>query len=182
MPIKNISVEDLSLMVTKRSDITIIDVRTPTEFKRGHIPGALNLHGEKLTSHVKGLDSSSVVAVVCQSGGRSQMACQALRRDVPGVVNVDGGTAAWIRAGLEVEKESKQMSENCQSSDASLRRQTHFVAAILLVSALIMGFTSNQNWFYVAYLPAFGLTLDALTGFCPMTFILRKAPWNSRLA
>ena len=182
MPIKNISVEDLSLMVTKRSDITIIDVRTPTEFKRGHIPGALNLHGEKLTSHVKGLDSSSVVAVVCQSGGRSQMACQALRRDVPGVVNVDGGTAAWIRAGLEVEKESKHMSENCQSSDASLRRQTHFVAAILLVSALIMGFTSNQNWFYVAYLPAFGLTLDALTGFCPMTFILRKAPWNSRLA
>jgi rhodanese-related sulfurtransferase len=179
MSIKSISVSELHAMASQGKDLVIIDVRTRSEYNRGHIPAALNLHGTPLRSHLSELPSTTKVAIVCQSGGRSQLACEGLRRDFQGLLNVDGGTAAWIRAGLPVEKENKNMH---QTSDSKLRRQTHLVAGIMLTTALVMGFTGNPTWFYLACLPAFGLMLDAITGICPMTLILRKAPWNSGAA
>ena len=166
-------------MASQSKDLVIIDVRTRSEYNRGHIPAALNLQGAQLSSHISELPSTTKVAIVCQSGGRSQLACEGLRRDFHGLLNVDGGTAAWIRAGLPVEKENKNMH---QTSDSKLRRQTHLVAGLMLTTALVMGFTGNPTWFYLACLPAFGLMLDAITGICPMTLILRKAPWNSGAA
>jgi rhodanese-related sulfurtransferase len=176
MSIKNISVHELNTMLSKRSDVVIIDVRTGSEFNRGHIPGALNLHGAALASNIKAMQSSSTVAVVCHSGGRSQAVCQSLRRDFQQIVNVDGGTAAWIQAGLPIEKETRNIQ---QTSESNLRRQTHLVAGIMLTTALVMGYSGQPLWFYLACLPAFGLMLDAITGICPMTLLLRKAPWNS---
>ena len=166
-------------MASHGNDLVIIDVRTIAEFNRGHIPTALNLHGSSLRSHLSELPPTATVAIVCQSGGRSQLACEGLRREFKGLSNVDGGTAAWIRAGLPIEKENKNMH---QTSDSKLRRQTHVVAGILLTAALVMGFTGHPAWFYLACLPAFGLMLDAITGICPMTLMLKKAPWNSGAA
>ena len=163
-------------MLSKRSDVVIIDVRTGSEFNRGHIPGALNLHGAALASNIKAMQSSSTVAVVCHSGGRSKEVCQSLRRDFQLIVNVDGGTAAWIRAGLPIEKETRNIQ---QTSESNLRRQTHLVAGIMLITALAMAYSGQPIWFYLACLPAFGLMLDAITGICPMTLLLRRAPWNS---
>ena len=179
MSINSISVSELHAMASQDKDLVIIDVRTRSEYNRGHIPAALNLQGAQLRSHLSELPSTTKVAIVCQSGGRSQLACEGLRRDFHGLLNVDGGTAAWIRAGLPIEKENKIMH---QTSDSKLRRQTHLVAGLMLTTALVMGFTGNPTWFYLACLPAFGLMLDAITGICPMTLILRKAPWNSGAA
>ena len=105
-------------MTLQGKDLLIIDVRTSAEFNRGHIPTALNLHGASLRSHLSELPPTTTVAIVCQSGGRSQLACEGLRREFKGLSNVDGGTAAWIRAGLPVEKENKNMQ---QTSDSKLR-------------------------------------------------------------
>lgn len=166
-------------MTLQGKDLLIIDVRTSAEFNRGHIPAALNLHGTSLRSHLSELPSATKVAIVCQSGGRSQLACEGLRREFKGLSNVDGGTSAWIRAGLPVEKENKDM---LHTSESKLRRQTHLVAGIMLTTALVMGFTGHPAWFFLACLPAFGLMLDAITGICPMTLMLKKAPWNSGAA
>lgn len=163
-------------MTLHGKDLVIIDVRTRSEFNRGHIPTALNLHGASLRSHLSELAATTTVAIVCQSGSRSQLACEGLRREFKGLSNVDGGTAEWIRAGLPIEKENKNMH---QTSESKLRRQTHLVAGIMLITALVMGFTGHPAWFYLACLPAFGLMLDAITGICPMTLMLKKAPWNS---
>ena len=179
MSIKSISVSELHAMASQGKDLVIIDVRTRSEYNRGHIPTALNLHGNPLRSHLSELPSTTKVAIVCQSGGRSQLACEGLRRDFQGLLNVDGGTAAWIRAGLPVEKENKNMH---QTSESKLRRQTHLVAGIMVTTALVMGFTGHPAWFFLACLPAFGLMLDAITGICPMTLMLKKAPWNSGAA
>ena len=166
-------------MTLQGKDLVIIDVRTSAEFNRGHIPNTLNIHGAPLRSHLSELPPTTTVAIVCQRGGRSQLACEGLSRDFHGLSNVDGGTAAWIRAGLPVEKENKNMH---QTSDSKLRRQTHLVAGIMLITALSMGLTGHPAWFYLACLPAFGLMLDAITGICPMTLMLKKAPWNSGAA
>lgn len=179
MSFKNISASDLHTMAAQGKDLVIIDVRTRAEFTRGHIPKALNLHGDALKQYLRSVPAKSTIAVVCQSGGRSPLACEALRREFQGVVNVTGGTGAWINAGLPIEKESKPVKP---TSESNLRRQTHLVAGIMLITALAMGFTGHPTWFYLACLPAFGLILDAITGSCPMTLILRKAPWNSGAA
>lgn len=55
----------------------------------------------------------------------------------------------------------------------SLNRKVHLIAAIILATGLI-----GQNYLgplqYLPYLVLFGLTLDALTGFCPMRYFLTK--------
>lgn len=60
----------------------------------------------------------------------------------------------------------------------TLDRQTHLVAGLMLVAAFVLWKTVNPNWIYLAMLPAFGLLLDATTGICPMTLMLRQMPWN----
>ena len=61
----------------------------------------------------------------------------------------------------------------------SVDRQTHFVAGTILVTAFLLFYFVNPGWIYLALLPTFGLMLDALTGICPMTLILKKMPWNA---
>lgn len=59
----------------------VLDVRSPEEFCRGHVPGALNLPlgqvRDKISQHVK--DKSQVLLVHCLSGGRSAIAAQQLK-------------------------------------------------------------------------------------------------------
>lgn len=57
-------------------------------------------------------------------------------------------------------------------------RQTHFVAGLLLVAAFLLWRFVDPAWIYLALLPTFGLLLDAITGICPMTLILKTMPWN----
>lgn len=59
-------------------------------------------------------------------------------------------------------------------------RQTHLVAGVLLVTSLILAIAVDPRWVWLAALPAFGLLLDAFTGICPMTLILKSMPWNKR--
>ena len=56
--------------------IIIIDVRTPAEFKSGHIPKAVNIaldQVDKIKSLFKNMDA--IVYVYCLSGARSSQAC-----------------------------------------------------------------------------------------------------------
>ncbi|GEM46065.1 hypothetical protein DC3_17000 [Deinococcus cellulosilyticus NBRC 106333 = KACC 11606] len=80
----------------------IIDVREPDEFHQGHLPGARNIPLGVLTQHAPSLQAP--VVVVCQSGGRSQMASEHLAQVLEGpVLNLMGGTLGWKRQGYRVE-------------------------------------------------------------------------------
>ena len=56
--------------------ILLIDVRTPDEYKSGHIPGAKNIDVKNwnFDQEIGKLDSCRPVAVYCRSGMRSTMA------------------------------------------------------------------------------------------------------------
>ncbi len=60
----------------------LIDTRTPGEFSRGHIEGAINIPydaiAEKIGQHTP--DKSKPIIVYCRSGARSSMAKQTLIR------------------------------------------------------------------------------------------------------
>lgn len=61
----------------------------------------------------------------------------------------------------------------------SLSRQTHLVASIMLWTSVVLALTVDLRWVLLAALPAFGMLLDATTGVCPMTLLLKRMPWNT---
>jgi hydroxyacylglutathione hydrolase len=82
--------------------IRVIDVRSISEWERGHIDGARNIMGGFLADRAAELkDSNEPIAVTCAAGYRSTVAASVLERAGIGpVYNVIGGMGAWTRAGL----------------------------------------------------------------------------------
>jgi rhodanese-related sulfurtransferase len=62
-----------------REGAELVDVRSPEEFARGHLPGARNVPLEQVVAALEGEPGRSHV-LYCQSGLRSQRAVQLLRR------------------------------------------------------------------------------------------------------
>ena len=72
--------------------IRLVDVRTPEEYREGHLPGSLNLPLDELARAEKALpDKQAPLYVYCLSGARSGMACRMLLKMVYAkVVNIGG--------------------------------------------------------------------------------------------
>jgi hydroxyacylglutathione hydrolase len=105
--IQDITSQDLySLMVSGNgSKPVILDVREPWEYQQGHLPGAVLIPLGQLAGRVKELDSEKAVAVVCQSGNRSQSGAAVLgQNQFKTIYNLLGGTSDWARQGLPLER------------------------------------------------------------------------------
>jgi rhodanese-related sulfurtransferase len=64
---------------------TLLDVRTPAEFKSGHIDGAINIPVQELEKRISEVPKGAEVVVYCRSGARSSRAA--------GILNKNGYTA-----------------------------------------------------------------------------------------
>ncbi len=62
-----------------KNGAVIIDVRTPGEFKSGHVKGSLNIPLDQLAGSVKKIKASGPVIVCCASGMRSASAKNILK-------------------------------------------------------------------------------------------------------
>lgn len=171
---KNTTAQELGRLLQQSPSPHVIDVRSRFEFARGHVPGAQNIPLMALPQDLPGIAPDEAVVMVCAGGVRSAAACARVEGRYPKVMNLEGGMAAWMRAGLEVEHNPKPAW--------SLDRQAHLVAGLLLILAFLLSHFVAPAWIYLALLPMFGLTLDGLTGFCPMRVILRACPWNRAAA
>lgn len=79
----------------------LLDVRTPLEFEKGHLPQARNLdwRAEEFKTQAAKLDKTSPVFVYCQVGGRSRSAAEWLREQgFQTVYELKGGYVAWAEA------------------------------------------------------------------------------------
>lgn len=158
-----------------KDKVDLIDVRMPTEYREVHADGAINVPLDKLDPKaVAGSRNGSAgqpLYVICQSGNRSSKAVQKfLDAGIDSVVNVDGGTTAWVGAGLPVVRGKKGVS---------LERQVRIAAgSIALIGSVAAMVTGNV---YFAGIPAFigaGLTFAGITNTCGMGMMLAKMPWN----
>jgi rhodanese-related sulfurtransferase len=88
-------------------ELQIIDVRRPGEYNNGHVPRALNapLSGiEKQISQLT-VDKDKETFVICAGGYRSSAAASLMQKHgFTNLINVTGGTNAWIGAGYPVER------------------------------------------------------------------------------
>jgi rhodanese-related sulfurtransferase len=103
---KRATPQDVTLLIN-RSKATIVDVRDAMEFAEGHLPEAKNIPLADLDKRIGELEKfkSKRVVVVCKTGARASSAAAKLAKaGFADVVNLDGGVAAWQKAGLPLAK------------------------------------------------------------------------------
>jgi len=84
--------------------VQIVDVRTPAEWKSGHIPGARHFFVPYLRDNIAKLDRDRTTVLYCNSGYRASIAASVLQQEGFGDVrNVPGSWQAWTNAGYPVE-------------------------------------------------------------------------------
>jgi rhodanese-related sulfurtransferase len=86
------------------NDIVVIDVREAEDYKKGHIPGAINLPHDKWSSG-EGLRKESLNVLCCYSHVCHLAAAAAVEFASRGysVMEMDGGFEAWKENELEIE-------------------------------------------------------------------------------
>lgn len=91
-----ISHEELKTKLSGKENILLLDVREPAEFTLKHIPGSKHIPLGELENRLDELNLDEEIAVICQSGARSERACQLLV--VKGATNVKSvllGISKW---------------------------------------------------------------------------------------
>ena len=87
-------------------NVQLIDVRTPKEFKQGHLKNAKNVHlyEQDFGTQIDKLDKKETVYVYCKAGGRSAEAVEILQNHgFENIVELDGGTDSWSEKGKPLE-------------------------------------------------------------------------------
>ena len=77
---RQINMDEAITMMEEESSYIILDVRTPEEFADKHIPGAINIPNETIsTEEIPELpDKDQRILVYCRSGNRSKQASEKL--------------------------------------------------------------------------------------------------------
>jgi len=80
-------------------DITLVDVRTPLEFKEGTIVGAINIPMNEVVAKLYELKKMEPLVVFCRSGNRSEQVMHYLRNQ--GIEEVWNG-GGWVELNAEL--------------------------------------------------------------------------------
>jgi rhodanese-related sulfurtransferase len=103
--ITQVTVADLNERIA--DDMQIVDVRRPAEYVNGHVPHALNAPLASLDKSLGPLNlrKDKLTAVICAGGYRSSAAASLLQQQgFSNLLNVAGGTGAWVNAGYTTEQ------------------------------------------------------------------------------
>lgn len=88
-------------------NVVVLDVRTPAEYKAGHLKGAVNVdyNAPDFEQQLARLDKAKPYLVHCAVGGRSTKSLPVLQKlGFKNVRHLDGGMQAWQQAGLPMIK------------------------------------------------------------------------------
>ncbi len=90
-----------AVQLLNKGKVSIIDVRTPDEYKGGHLRNSKNIPLSELGKRIAELDKSHAVLLICQTGPRAGRAASEFQRAGFGEVYVlSGGYAEWQSQGL----------------------------------------------------------------------------------
>ena len=85
----------------------VIDLRTPAEFREGHLADAVNIdyYTHDFRARITALDPKQTFVVYCRRGIRGQKSMEILRdAGFIRVLNIAGGFEAWSRSGHPVQR------------------------------------------------------------------------------
>lgn len=161
---------------TEPACVELIDVRTAGEFRAVHAVGARNVPLDRLDAKavVAGRKAGATIYLICKSGKRAGMAAERfVAAGVANVVVVEGGTDAWVAAGLPVERGRGVIS---------LERQVRIAAGFLVVVGVVLGVMVNVWFVGLSAFVGAGLMFAGATDTCGMGMVLARMPWNKGTA
>jgi rhodanese-related sulfurtransferase len=174
MSINTISIAEIRDLTDRGQPLNILDVRTPAEFAKVHAAGARSMPLNDLNPAAwlaRRGDSREAIYVICQSGQRAARACQLLQEaGAAEVYCIEGGTAAWEKIGLPVERGG--------SAVISLERQVRIGAGALVLLGAVLTWTVHPGFLAVPAFVGAGLLFAGITDYCGMAMVLCKMPWN----
>jgi rhodanese-related sulfurtransferase len=98
--IRSITPQQASELISNGT-VDVIDVRDPSEWSAGHLPGARLVPLEQLRASPSSALPRDGVVFVCAAGVRSQTAARiAASQGLTQIYSLNGGTRAWVKAGL----------------------------------------------------------------------------------
>jgi rhodanese-related sulfurtransferase len=165
-----VSPQEIFESISRGAPVDLVDVRSPKEFEEVHATAARLVPLDTLDPKAFDADGRTV-AVICKSGIRAKDAARRLgAAGVKNVVVVDGGTQAWVDAGLPVLRGKKTIGVD---------GQTRIVAGSIAVIGGLLGFLVSPGWALLAAAVGGGLVMAGITDFCPLATLVAKMPWNS---
>jgi rhodanese-related sulfurtransferase len=171
---KTITPTELNEERAKDPSAVLIDVRTPVEHAQAHVPGVHLMPLDRLepaTLEAAGCGKGSAVYILCQSGGRAAKAAAKLEAaGFGGCRVVEGGTAAWIAAGLPVERGASRV--------ISLERQVRIAAGAIVFAGVLLAHFVNPAFIWLSGFVGAGLVFAGATDWCGMGMLIAKMPWN----
>ena len=167
---KMICASALKELSERRGEALLVDVRTPSEYAAGHVPGAINIPMEQVEARLEDLNPGSPIVLICQSGGRAQLTARLLEGCGKQVTVLDGGTSAWVKAGFPVVVNA--------NTRWALERQVRLIAGLLVLVGTALALGVNRHWVYLAGFVGLGLTFAGISDICPMAVLLCRMPWN----
>jgi len=99
----NISVADFAKKLEEHPEISLIDVRTPGEYEKGHLKNATNIdwNAADFAQKMEEYDKTKPIMLYCLSGGRSGNAMMKLKEmGFKEVYNMEGGIMKWRAANM----------------------------------------------------------------------------------
>jgi rhodanese-related sulfurtransferase len=149
-----------------------IDVRSRSEYARGHAAGARSLPLGEITP--QGLPRDGAVFVICETGVRAEQAVRKLERlGAAQPVMVAGGTRAWQAQGLPMAHPSRLWS---------VERQAQALVGIALLGVLAKSMLLHPGFFALAAMLLLGLAAGSETKRPRLARWLARMPWNRSAA
>lgn len=95
MPFTRISIDEVDAKL-KAAPATVIDIRDPVSFARGHLEGAEHVSNQNLADFINHADFERPLIVYCYHGNSSQGAAEYFSaQGFAEVYSMDGGFEAW---------------------------------------------------------------------------------------
>jgi rhodanese-related sulfurtransferase len=154
----------------RKTDAQLVDVRSVTEFRAGHVPGAVNIPMDEIESRLKDLNSQRSIVLICQTGQRARMTAGLLAPCRKDVLVLEGGTKAWKEAGMPIVISNRVRW--------SLERQVRLGAGLLVLQGILLAVAVDRLWIGLSAFVGLGLCFAGLTDICPMGIALSRMPWN----
>jgi rhodanese-related sulfurtransferase len=96
-PFADMSAKDAEKLLHESGNAIVIDVRSPSEFYAGHIPGAKLIPLDEIEARLSEIPKEGhKLLLVCQAGQRSAAACEILsNHGYINLINIYDGTPSW---------------------------------------------------------------------------------------
>lgn len=103
--VRNLDAPGALSLLKQRPNVYLLDVRTPEEYRQGHLAGAHLIPIDQIAQRLGELPANQPILVYCAVGSRSAQVFNFLaRRGYPEVYNLDGGIYAWAQNGYPIQQ------------------------------------------------------------------------------